>query len=98
MEKDDTDGGSDKNDGLTTYHGMNDRKDVTSTSSGIRCKATERRIIFIKNTTTTAIKPTATRSVMNDKGGQEGAIVHNFYQRKSAFKSSVALEKDDGPF
>ena len=34
MEKDDTDGGSDKNGGLTTHHGMNDRKDVTSTSSG----------------------------------------------------------------
>ena len=34
-EKDGTDGGSDKNGGLTTHHGMNDRKDATPTSSGM---------------------------------------------------------------
>ena len=92
-----TDSGSDKNGGLTTHHGMNDRKDATPTSNGMRRQATERRVAFTKNTITAAIESTATISVMGDKGGQEGAFVHNPYQRKSAVKSSVALEKDDGP-
>ena len=97
VERDGTDGSSDKNGGLTTHHGMNDRNDATPTSNGMRHQATERRVAFTKNTINTAIESTATRSVMDNKGGQGGVFVHNPYQRKSAVKSSVALVKDDSP-